>query len=278
MKIDIVIFSRNRACQLHSLLQSINDNFRFPSLEVFVLFRFDGRRYRKAYEKLQERELLDPIHWVHEGSFRKDLLNLFKSMNRHDLFMFMVDDNIVFRPLTETIAFKTFSQNHLFLSTRCSRKYSKGELPVFSVEDRYLEWEWNYNPGVYTGWNYPFSLDGNIYRVEFLFPLLEQLRFRAPNSLERALHTIRFDTYVLSRPKALALLEPIVFNNPLNRVQVEWETWHGDVSAKELNDRYLEGFVINNTPLYRAQPSDYHYLVTLGLVRGPVFLHEQGSS
>jgi hypothetical protein len=259
--IHIVIFSRNRACQLHALLRSIKDHLTLPWGEISVLYRFDGGDFRKGYERLQETKVIEPVSWVRESSFRKDLMDILVRSDRYPFLMFLVDDDIVFKPADDTSILEAFSAEHLFVSTRCSVQYAKGVLPGFLKSNPYREWFWNYDPDQYTGWNYPFSLDGNIYDRGHLLGLLSRVRFKAPNSLERVLHENRFDPHVLSRPKALATREAVVFSNPLNKVQTEWETWHGNVSARECNNRFLRGFVMDPRPFYDARPGDYHHLV-----------------
>ncbi|MEW6665503.1 MAG: hypothetical protein AB1512_09815 [Thermodesulfobacteriota bacterium] len=206
--------------------------------------------------------MIESIEWVVESSFKNDLLQILRRINRNEFVMFLVDDDVVFRHFADASVLEVFSDAHLFMSTRCSVRYSKGPLPRFLTSNGYLEWLWNYSPDQDTGWNYPFSLDGNVYARTYLLAFLSSMKFKAPNSLERVMYENRFDASVLSRPKALALREAIVFSNPLNKVQTEWETWHGDVSAKECNDKYLQGFTIDNECLYSSVPHDYHHLVS----------------
>src|SRR5205085_2716663 len=88
-----IIFSKDRACQLHALLESffLNAN---PAVRLHVLFTASSPEHRRAYE--EERMIFrnHPVAWVTETEFRDDLITLLGQL-RAGRVMFLVDDIIV---------------------------------------------------------------------------------------------------------------------------------------------------------------------------------------
>jgi len=255
--LHIVIFSKDRACQLDSLLRSIRDNFAVPFVDLTVLYRATTDRYSEGYDLVRKRGILD-VAWIREECFHADVLRLAASLPDSDLVMFLVDDDIVFRRFGNTTVLERFTPNHLFISLRCSRSYASVVPPPFITTDHYLEWRWNYGRRKRYAWNYPFSLDGNIFHVSHMKRALPRVAFKAPNSLEGNLHTYRHKWWVKRIPLALAPCEAVVVNNPLNRVQTEGETWHQGVDVASLNEKYLDGYMIDNSPYRDCSPVSVH--------------------
>jgi hypothetical protein len=87
-------------------------------------------------------------------------------------------------------------------------------------------------------YDYPFSVDGNIYRGNDVKRLLEDLAFRNPTELEAFAHHVRgrlpFKTVHPCRP-------PCLVGVPANRVSVSSGMPHMGVDTRELNDHYLGG-------------------------------------
>jgi hypothetical protein len=58
----------------------------------------------------------------------------------------------------------------------------------------------------------------------------------------------------------------VLFNNPLNKVQDEGETWNEGLSVEDLNARWCAGARIDNRKLYSAVPDETHFAVALELL------------
>jgi hypothetical protein len=258
LRLFAVIFSKDRACQLDSLLRSMADNFRVPRDGVAVLYKATTKQFQAGYDTLVSRNILPDLTWVAEHSFKQDLVRICSGFDAGSLTMFLVDDNIVFRPLDNEAVFQAFSPRHLFICFRASRTYPDDVPPVFIKQERYLEWKWNYHKNGPVTWNYPFSVDGNVLHTRLVHDLTQRIDYTAPNSFEGRMHRYRHAWRIKRTKLALAPLHAAVVNNPLNRVQTEGETWHQGVSTEELNERYLAGQRINNTVLYACKPTAIH--------------------
>jgi|WetSurMetagenome_2_1015567.scaffolds.fasta_scaffold00150_32 hypothetical protein len=262
--LSIVVFSKDRACQLDSLLRSLRDHLRCGGFSVSVLYKPSGAEFEKGYARCREREILPGVEWREERSFRDDVIAIVKSSPHGGRVMFLVDDDVLFRPFDPAPIFAAMTPRHLFMSLRCGRGRGDRD-PRFLRSEPYLEWWW-YGASSRGCWRYPFSVDGNVFQRDFLLSLTEKISFCGPNSFESALHARRHRPSVLLRTRALAPLAPVLFNNPLNRVQTEGETWHAGVSTSMLNEKYLSGMCIDNGPLYRANPDAMHFSLPAALV------------
>jgi hypothetical protein len=264
--LHVLIFSKDRALQLASLLESLRDHVADVPLEVTVLHRASTQAFERGYALLQAQRLLPGLRWIPEVDFVADLRRLLGQIPAGETVMTLVDDDLFFRPVRLAPLLQAFSRRHLFVSLRADRRYPRHRLPRFRRTEPFLEWRWH-DFGRAHVWQYPFSLDGNLFHAEDLARLVGRVAFRAPNSLEGALHRARRSPrLVLLRPLALAPLEAAVFNNPLNKVQTEGETWNVGQSVEQLNQAWLDGRRIDGEALYQSRPDDTHFAAAVALV------------
>jgi hypothetical protein len=263
----VVIFSKDRACQLDSLLRSLRDHFCAQTGGITVLYRATTEAFRSGYDALIKRSTIKGITWRCEKSFSDDVGDIVGGLGNDSLVMFLTDDAVMFKPCALDPVLAVFTGRHLFVSLRASRTYAEDTPPEFIAKGAYLEWKWNYSKRRWVTWNYPFSVDGNIFHARHLRKVVGRISFKAPNSFEGRMHAYRHTWWVKRIPYALAAEEAVVFNNPLNRVQTEGRTWHRNVTAEYLNERYLGGLEIDNSELYRAVPSATHFAVPVSFVR-----------
>jgi hypothetical protein len=265
--IFIVVFSKDRACQCDSLLRSLRDHFRAQTAGITVLYRATTAAFRSGYDMLMRRSIIKGITWRPEKTFPDDVRDIVGGFGNDSLVMFLTDDAVIFKHCVLDRVLDVFTDKHLFVSLRASRTYAEDTPPEFIAHGAYLEWKWNYSRRKWVTWNYPFSVDGNIFHARHLKKVVGKISFKAPNSFEGRMHAYRHTLWVKRIAYALAAAEAVVFNNPLNRVQTEGRTWHKNVTAEYLNERYLAGLEIDNGELYRAAPSATHFAVPVSFVR-----------
>ena len=266
--LNIVIFSKDRACQLDSLLHSLRDNFHVSYSGITVLYRATSAELITGYDVLKPKKILDKISWRPENKFMDDVRDIVGACGDDSLIMFLVDDTIIFRPCVLDQVFDAFTHEHLFISVRASKAYPADTPPEFMTDGEFLEWKWNYSKRKWVTWNYPFSVDGNIYHARHMKKIIKKISFAAPNSFEGAMHTYRHAWWIKRIARALALPDAVVFNNPLNRVQTEGETWHRDLTAEHINKKYVEGYCIDNSVFYNSRPDSTHCAVDVSFIKG----------
>jgi len=118
-----------------------------------------------------------------------------------------------------------------------------------------LLWKWE---GACHEFEYPMSLDGHIYKKEFIAQVLEKISFGNPNQLEDVMHkAVR-----KGPPRWMASYRTSRYvSNPINRVQTTFLNRSGnleDSSAQVLLERFNEGFEIQVEKTVDKLPSGAH--------------------
>lgn len=207
-----LVFSRDRALQLHAFLRSYARYVR-PLDDVDVLYLATTVQHAQAYA-----EVLSEFPWVRthvqSSSFRADVLRLLPVRGTVVCF---VDDMVFIRSwiVRERVGLS------LRLSPCLTHDYPTGleqPLPVFRIDDidtDCMQWTWAAGQG---SWGYPISLDGHVFDVDQLAAWVRQVSFSSPNTLESALQV--FSTSVAY--PGICYRWPRIVNIPWNRVQKDY--------------------------------------------------------
>lgn len=221
-RMNSIIFSKDRACQLDALLRSMQ-RYAPSLLPARVIYLCSSARYREGYARLGPMRSVAVLAGQ-DASLRGDLLAALST--RNSLTALLVDDAVFYRKLDYARA-ANILPGEVFaprLGLNCCYCYtvdqpqSPGELDFLRVG----------------------SLDGHIYHTRDLRELIDQCAFTTPNQFEDALDA-------LARERQLKLhwaAHSCLVNIPHNRVG-EYDTRHAGGSAEELNDRFLAGERIN---------------------------------
>ncbi len=68
-----IIFSKDRALQLDSLIRSIKDHYSELPHTMIVLYATSDQIYDDAYELLKEKEYIADINWIKEQNFAQNI-------------------------------------------------------------------------------------------------------------------------------------------------------------------------------------------------------------
>jgi hypothetical protein len=244
MKINIVIFSRDRACQLELLIRSMKEFFKeFNEHTINILYKTSNEFFEQGYEKLKKMHSDDNINYIKElHSFQTSLLMIFKQ--DIPMSIFFVDDNVFKEPFSfEDKEVNYFLNNSKILTlslrlhpklTYCYPAKLKQSCPVLDGNNTF---DWI---GKLGDFGYPMSLDGHIFRTQDLRYYLYNMRYTCPNDLEsqmamRPLPISKMSCYNKSK----------IINLPLNKVQDYNQNYHGGVTAEFLNEEFLNNKVIS---------------------------------
>jgi hypothetical protein len=95
ININAIIFSKDRASQLHLLLNSIHKNASYI-FNLNVLYTFSNQEFEKGYELLKEicKTNLWNVNFVKETGFKEDVVSLLKSDYKYTT----RGNNYLFRP------------------------------------------------------------------------------------------------------------------------------------------------------------------------------------
>lgn len=242
-----VIFSKDRAAQLHLALHSIRENF--PSLsDITVLYTAttsdfeDGYKVAQGYFPAEER-----INWVKQDDFQKDTLQIVE--NSQEYICFFTDDDIMYRSVETSIESITNlfeKQREIFtLSLRLGgNTYVQNiwtgqpcDLPkTTAVVDEYVVWRWK-DMSPWGNFGYPFSVDGHVFRSTDILKIISQYEFETPNALEG-----RGMAFLDEMQQLMAsYTHSCLVNTPLNIVgsSENRSGVHYGLSLDEFNTKYL---------------------------------------
>jgi hypothetical protein len=217
-----VWFSRDRAMQLHALLESW-----FAQVEgcarLVVLWTASSPAHEKSYLELQDL-WGEHVEWVREQSFREDLLQLLNGDGSSHLF-YMTDDAVILRPfaladaLLESPSRQVFSLCHAPDLQWCFIAQQAEKVPPLrETGGGLLQWNWEEGePRL--DWAFPLSLDGKFFARAEMEVLLADLPFRSPNSLEAALQV--FMPLFVGR-EGVCFPKAAMVNVPCNAVQTQY--------------------------------------------------------
>jgi hypothetical protein len=245
--INIIIFSKDRACQLELLLRSMKLFFMESSLcNVSILYKYSSDIFKKGYEKTKA--LYPEFKYILEenGGFKRQMLELINE--KCWCTMFFVDD-IVFKDyffirspeLKVFLNDKSIACLSLRMCHRINYCYTeKRETPPPIISDSNT-WKWVGLPG---DWGYPNSLDSNIFRTSEIMHLMRTMDYCNPNTLEGT--WANHPPY--DQPYMICFKESKIVNNPINKVQTANNNHCGNISAFEVNMAYLKGNCIRLEP------------------------------
>ena len=224
--VDLIIFSKNRAFQLEALLRSLKERCdMFKRINVIVKWTSD--EYRKGYQIVSD--IHADINFIPEQDLKYDTIGCMK--NKYT--SFMVDDMVCYNDIKKPTSFNGFED-----SIWCLRLGP--ETKGFTRQ----QWAWEDYQITKSYFDYPCSLDGNIFPTEIIEPIIRDINFVNPNKLEVMLWSRRMDL-----PKIMNCWgEAKVLSMPLNRVSETATASFGEkwpYTQKRLNELFLEGQVMD---------------------------------
>lgn len=266
--ISTIVFSKDRALQLHSLLRSFFLMKR-GTCSIVVLYAASNAAHEKAYEEL---EILfqGKVYFVKEalpGRFAHYLSQALDLLPCGRLF-FLVDDIIFINDVdydhlsqvdTLNTVFSLRMGNHLTHSYVIDKPQP---LPTnLRVCDDFLYWRWG--EGVYE-WGYPLSVDGHIFSTLEVALWIKNLRFFSPTSFENSLQPMR---NIYKRKLGKSFVSARLVNIPANKVQTENTNLHGLMHQDELLNKWEQGFIIDHTKLSGYVNSSAHEEIEFSFIK-----------
>lgn len=260
--IDVIVFSKNRACQLDLLLRSLEKHHNDLFDKIHILCEATDPEFCNGYEKIINNRYDLQIYFIQETNFQENVKNLIKTCNPY--ICFFVDDNILYRKLRfskELIEWHFHNLPLACFSLRLGENIKYGDLynfipiePPFeyhcirfaNTTELTIHWDWS-EQKQFGGFGYPFSVDGHIYMRDDLIRFIDY-EFDTPNALEGRFNSQK----LIPNHKLMACLtRSAVVNNPINLVGSSQnnagKTWPH--SLQELNYRFLHGERIRLEPL-----------------------------
>jgi hypothetical protein len=249
-----IIFSKDRALQLHALLSSYSEKV-FSPVPLHILYHTSTPAHQKAYEEVINifSDKFSFIKQSSNNSFRDNLVTLLDSMLAPKIF-FLVDD-VIFVENFDMCDFAKFDTDKMVPSLRMGLNLEKTytvqkEQPLPELiscagndEDK-IFWKWN--QGAHS-WSYPLSLDGHLFSTQEITEMTKLIMFFAPNTYEDQLQ--KFRRFFLFR-MGVAYKKSKIVNIPCNKVQKENKNICGNIHQDFLLEQWLKGYQMDYRSLY----------------------------
>lgn len=194
-KIDSIVFSKDRAMQLHAFLSSYIQMVSGRGT-MYILYRASNEHHAQSYRELAAEFRAEDFVFVLETDFRAQLRELSEQSAASVIGLF-VDDMLFIRavdyhrilefdPLKQVV---TLSRGKDLEYSQVLRKHLT--LPPFArAADDFLSFKWNYSDE-YSDWTYPIGVSGYFFATDEWVVMLRSIDFKAPNSLEANLQVYR---------------------------------------------------------------------------------------
>lgn len=247
MRNQLIIFSKNRACQLHLLLTSINRNASDFFDKITVIYKANDE-YINGYEKLKSNTGFN-VTFVSEKNFKNDLLLTIDDELEYTTFL--VDDVVVYGNINgkkQSVLGKITNNVCCFslrLGLNCT--YSHPANLSYNITSHTKEDDmvfFNFKEQMNGDFKYPLSTDGHIYKTEMIKELLIDTEFNNPNTLEaniqRHIGIIKSDMVCFETSKVVSI--------PANLVNETFKNRHGLThffSEESLNKSFLNDEIID---------------------------------
>lgn len=296
-RIVVLIFSRDRAMQLDATLRSFFLHCQDPeSVHLYVLYRATNVLHATQYTELaREYAEEESVRFVKQENFRADVLRLLSARagadwlglfgrfaaglagrsglldrlrfdrGRTDYALLLVDDNIIVRDFSlrgvcaalgahaDAVGFSLRLGTN---TTYCySRDRSQEVPPCTRVGEGILKFDWT---NAEWDFGYPLEISSSIYRLGELIPLLRELVFENPNSLESHMAG-RAPAIQGKYPYLLCFEQSATFCNALNRVQDVYVTNRAGTAPEYESERLTQMFAAG----YRIRVDAYSGFVPL---------------
>lgn len=258
--INLIIFSKDRACQLDSLLRSIKEKMKFE-YSISVLFDYSNEEYKYGYDILIKRH--GSVSFVKETNFYDDTLSV--SLNeKYTCFLWLVDDCIMKNEFIHDSTLERFLNDddigvyNLRLTPTVSFMTDWDDDVARSFPEFGSDNTWEWRKAIDTDWSYPMTMDGHMYKTKDMIPYLNSLTFGPPPSMDSTMHQ-----KPLNHPLMICNSQQKILGIVPNRVQTGSPNRHGYVTTKEMNDLWLIGKQIDLGCLYKLDErcGKYHYIV-----------------
>ena len=241
-----ILFSKDRAMQLHALISSY---FHYTKnyAPLIILFTCSNEQHKQSYEILQNEFQSFPVSFITETDFGIQLKEIVNNVKADRIF-FMTDDAVFldhydlldclnFHPLKNIFSLRLGADLDF-----CYSYNRKQAVPEFTVKDiagqKFQTWIWKDLPDS-PDWTYPLSVDATIFLRKEIEMILHHISFKSPNSLESQMQLY---TDLFIQRKGICYPKVKYVNVPCNIVQTDFPNIStGTWSVSELIEQFLMG-------------------------------------
>ena len=247
-----IIFSKDRAMQLHAFLGSYLDNVSNRG-KLDVLYKVTDERHARSYEELKHIFSDEDIVLHEESDFRTQLIDLCEQ-SLADKIIFYVDDMLFTHKVDYDAVRKIDTSRYILALTRGKDLthsvvlQKQVSIPEFYERVHGFEcFRWDYSSEV-SDWTFPLGVSGFMFGRNETSAMLKSIAFKAPNSLESSM---QFFVPFFSGRYGLCTEQAVCVCVHANLVQSEWTNHSIETfSIDELLGLWDAGKMIDRQALY----------------------------
>ncbi len=241
-----IVFSKDRPLQLDATLRSLKlscGDLRLSTIRV--LYTTSGPRFATQYRVLAIEH--GDVEFVREARFKPDLVGLVQD-SAHVIFV--VDDTLFVGPLSLARTIQVIDEDPTCLgfsyrlgrnTTYCYSLDQPQRVPALEeLDSDLLTFDWTDEE---FDFGYPLEVSSSLYRTADVLPLLRELDYKNPNTLESALAQ-RAASFRDTHPRLACYGRSVAFSVPANLVQTAWKNRidsNPALTAEALADAYARG-------------------------------------
>lgn len=268
--IHLIVWSKDRAAQLHLLLESIERNIP-DTFITSVIYTASTPEHKKGYDILQSEFDENRVGLIFENDLHDHTMSLV-SDPAFDYISFCTDDTVFYRnhgPFDESLlddSIATFSLRYGLNTVMQDFHTGRYQPPLNLYEDEGDTIRWvfsHYHP--LNNYGFPLALDAHIYNREMMYNLMKYLPFTNTNQLESNLFPKRFEIPQNIR----SFKQSLAVNIPTN--SISGVTRAGEIhsyTTEELNVPYLDGRRIDLDKIMLHSIEGCHQELPLELTNG----------
>jgi hypothetical protein len=250
--VDSIVFSKDRAMQLHAFLGSYVDNVRNRG-RLTVLYKATDTRHARSYDELKDLFTGEEIVFCEESDFRSQLIELC-DQSPVEKIIFYVDD-MLFTNTLDYDSVREIDTSRYILSLSRGKDFTYSvvlqkllSLPEFFEKVHGFEcFRWNHSSEI-SDWTFPLGVSGFMFGRDEVSAMLKSVAFKAPNSLESSM---QFFVPYFSKRFGLCTEQTVCACVHANLVQSEWTNHSiGTFSIDELLGLWESGKMIDRQALY----------------------------
>jgi len=258
-----LVFSYHRPMQCDACLKSLKyHTLDYNYLDTFVLYKSDDEEFDYAYGlSINENP---EVKFIKESEFKENIKNI---ISNYEYVIFLVDDNLfthnfsvkeIEKLLKEYDKILGFSLR-LGLNTHYSYPTAKEQVipPHKVINKKILLWSW-VNEELDFG--YPIELSSSVYRIEDIYPILDNCNYHNPNELEYVMDFCK-KYFQVTHPYMACYEKSVAFCAPVNRVNPNNGNRSGskeEYSIENLLTKYENGVRIDVNKLVGFIPNACH--------------------
>jgi hypothetical protein len=252
--VDLIIWSKDRPCQLHAFLKSVQLYANEVFSSINVIYNYSNDAYKEGYKLLQEEMMYDEFitvdgpsyhfYWENLVGMKATTLSVLEYC-KSEWVCFSTDDELMVKLVDKTKLAKALpkQENHIFslrlgyntIDQDIHLGTKQAPLNIHTNKDGILTWPIAfYRPDFNYG--YFGSLDMNIYRRSLINRIIN-FDWKNTNQLEGGWSTLRHECDYIS-----SFEESVAVNIPANNMSMYTKAGqYFPFTTEELNEKFLAG-------------------------------------